>query len=147
MSAIDVATQLVRQFEGCKLTAYRDQDGNLTIGWGHRLIGPDVTEGLSWTQQRADFALGVDLRVAADGVSRLLSRPLAYGQMGALISLAFNVGVGALKGTRLIDLVNAGQWIPAARDLTAWDHIAQNESRGLLIRRLDEAATFLRGSP
>src|SRR5262249_46838746 len=125
--------------------AYPDSGGVPTIGWGH--TGPDVHLGLSWTQQRADFALNVDLRVAADGVSKLISRPLAYGQMGALISLAFNVGSGAIKGTPLAADANAGVWMNAAKRFLDFAHVAGKEAKGLLWRRLVEAAAFLQASP
>jgi lysozyme len=45
MSAIDVASAFVAAHEGCRLTAYRDSTGVLTLGYGH--TGPEVVEGLT----------------------------------------------------------------------------------------------------
>ncbi len=56
------AEDLVKEFEGCKLTAYRDIGGVLTVGYGH--VGKDVSEGLVWTQEQADEALAHDLLAA-----------------------------------------------------------------------------------
>lgn len=50
---------LTREFEGCRLEAYQDQGGVWTIGYGH--TGPDVHEGLTWTQEQADEAQKKDL--------------------------------------------------------------------------------------
>ena len=46
---------LTEQFEGCRLTAYQDQVGVWTIGYGH--TGTDVTPGLTITQQQAEAGL------------------------------------------------------------------------------------------
>ena len=44
--------RLVKEFEGCRLTAYKDSVGVLTIGYGH--TGSDVKPGMTITQARAD---------------------------------------------------------------------------------------------
>ena len=41
---------LTEGFESCRLTAYQDLKGIWTIGWGH--TGPEVVEGLVWTQNQ-----------------------------------------------------------------------------------------------
>lgn len=146
MTAIGQALTLVRELEGCRLRAYRDTGGAWTIGWGHKLP-PDDNHGLAWSQEQADAVLESDIGAVAERVSNLVKTALTASQTAALISLAYNVGCNALAGSSLIGKVNAGLWIEAAKAFLAWDHIKGVEDRGLLRRRMVEAATFLAGSP
>lgn len=143
MSAIDLAAKIVRQFEGCKLTAYQDGGGVWTVGYGHTA---GAREGLVWTQDQAESALTTDLQNAAMGLFGLIKAKLSDKQMAALISLAFNVGANALKGSTLINAVNDGRWADAVRQFIAWDHDNGKEVKGLLRRRLVEATTYLEGT-
>lgn len=144
MSALSLAADFVKAHEGCKLDAYRDSAGVLTIGIGH--TGPEVIEGLKWTQERADQVLTSDLLKAEAQVTKLKTRLLSDQQMAALISFVFNLGAGALGGSQLLVKVNACQWLDAAHEFVRWDHAGGKELRGLLIRRLEEASLFLKGS-
>jgi len=143
MSAIDLAAGLVRQFEGCNLTAYKDGGGVWTIGYGHTA---GAKEGLVWTQEQAEAALTTDLQNAAMGLFGVIKAKLSDRQMAALISLAFNVGAPSLKGSMLITAVNDGRWADVVRQFIAWDHDNGKEVKGLLRRRLIEAATYLEGA-
>ena len=144
MSALSLAAALVRAHEGCRLTAYPDGKGVWTIGWGH--TGADVHEDLIWTQGEADAQLDADLANAVQAVTRLKRRLLSDSQMAALISFVFNLGEGTLATSTLLALVNDCRFIDAAKEFLRFDHIGAAESKGLLLRRLDEAALFLRGS-
>ena len=89
---------LIRQFEGCRLTAYKAvlTEKYWTIGWGH--YGPDVEEGQTITQAEADRLLKADCQRFADAVDDPKNCPLAEelndNQRDALISFTFNCGVG-----------------------------------------------------
>ncbi|HEX4105524.1 MAG TPA: lysozyme [Rhizomicrobium sp.] len=144
MSALPLAGAFVRAHEGCRLAAYPDSGGVWTIGWGH--AGTAVHEGLTWTQSQADAQLDADLAHASDAVARLKKRLLADQQAAALISFVFNLGEGALASSTLLKLINDGRWLDATKEFLRFDHAGGNESKGLLIRRLDEAALFLKGS-
>jgi len=143
MSALSLAADLVRKFEGCKLTAYQDDGGVWTIGYGHTA---GAKEGLVWTQDQAEAALTTDLQNAAMGLFGVIKAKLSDRQMAALISLAFNVGASSLKGSMLITAVNDGRWADVVRQFIAWDHDNGKEVKGLLRRRLIEAATYLEGA-
>lgn len=134
----------VKQHEGCSLTAYQDQGGVWTIGYGH--TGPEVHKGLVWTQAQADAALNADLTKAEAQVMKQVTVALSDKQKAALDSFVFNLGGGALSSSHLLQCVNAKDWVGAAKEFIRWDHVGQTEVKGLLIRRLDEAALFLRGS-
>ena len=92
---------LIKKFEGCRLTAYKPvpTEKYWTIGWGH--YGPDVREGDRITQAEADALLASDCQRFADAVDNTAYCPLTArlnaNQRDALISFAFNCGVGNLK--------------------------------------------------
>lgn len=92
---------LIKQFEGCRLTAYKPvpTEKYWTIGWGH--YGPDVCQGDRITQVKADAMLAADCQRFADAVDNPAYCPLTAqlndNQRDALISFAFNCGEGNLK--------------------------------------------------
>lgn len=92
---------LIKQFEGCRLTAYKPvpTETYWTIGWGH--YGPDVREGQTITQAQADAMLAADCQRFADAVDNPAYCPLTAqlnaNQRDALISFTFNCGAGCLK--------------------------------------------------
>lgn len=93
--------ELIKRFEGCRLTAYKPvpNERYWTIGWGH--YGPDVKPGMMISQDRADALLVQDCQGAADAVDRASNCPvttmLNANQRDALISFTFNCGVGNLR--------------------------------------------------
>ena len=135
---------LTEQFEGCRLTAYQDQVGVWTIGYGH--TGPDVTSGLTITQAQAQILLAQDVRSAVACVNNSVTVNLAQEQFDALVDFVFNVGAGAFKGSRLLRSLNAGDFAGAAAQFVLWDHAGGAVNPGLLRRRQAEAALFNSGN-
>lgn len=92
---------LIKNFEGCRLKAYKPvpTEKYWTIGWGH--YGPDVQEGQTITQAQADAMLTADCQRFADAVDNSAYCPLTAqlnaNQRDALISFTFNCGAGCLK--------------------------------------------------
>lgn len=134
---------LTEAFESCRLTAYQDVKGIWTIGWGH--VGPEVVEGLVWTQNQADSQLVIDLQRAEHMVDTCVTVTLTQGQYDALVDLAFNIGTNAEKGSTLLKLVNAGMFAAAAEEFEKWDHASGKVVAGLLRRRLAEKEEFTNG--
>jgi len=131
---------LTEQFEGCRLNAYQDQVGVWTIGYGH--TGPDVIAGLTITQAQAQAYLQADVTSAADCVNRLVAVQLSQEEFDALVDFAFNLGSGALAGSTLLRLLNAGNFTAAAAEFDKWDRAGGVVVAGLLRRRTAEAALF-----
>lgn len=85
--------KLIKEFEGCKLTAYKatSSEKYYTIGYGH--YGPDVTKGQRITQATADKLLKTDVIKYEGYVNNLLDTyTLNQNQFDALVSFTFNCG-------------------------------------------------------
>jgi lysozyme len=131
---------LTEGFEACRLIAYQDIRGIWTIGWGH--TGPEVCEGLTWTQEQADAQLLADLQRFVDDINNEVNVPLTQGEFDALVDFTFNDGNGAFMGSTLLRLLNAGDYDGAAAQFPSWDHAAGVVVAGLLRRRQAEVALF-----
>ncbi|WP_423301192.1 lysozyme [Sphingobium salicis] len=136
---------LIRQFEGCRLSAYLCPAKVPTIGWGFTTWnGKKVQLGQKITQAEADAALikGYDAYEAQ--VRALVKVPVSANQLGALVSFAFNVGVGALRSSTLLKMLNAGNYAGAAQQFARWDKAGGRVLAGLTKRRTAEAALFVK---
>lgn len=132
---------LVKKQESCVLHRYKDKFGFWTIGWGHR-CGPD--EG-SWTQEKADDVLRLDLGRFERAINQAIKVPLTQSMFDALVSLCFNCGEGAVVGSTLGRLLNARAYLQAADEMLNWCHGPGHVvDKGLLARRNIERALFLR---
>lgn len=103
----DKGQALIREFEGCRLDAYLCPAGVLTIGVGH--TGPDVYTGQKITQAVADQLLRDDLQRFEQGINSQIDVPLNQEQFDALVSWAFNCGLGATGDSTLRRRLNAGE--------------------------------------
>jgi lysozyme len=137
------AEDFIRQWEGCELTAYNDIGGRLSVGIGHLVTDDDdITLGDTITQQEADDFFNDDFSYAADSVKDLVHVTLNDNQLIALVSLVFNIGVGAFSSSTLLKILNAGDFAGAAQEFLKWDHCNGVVSQGLLNRRKAEMALF-----
>lgn len=130
---------LIKQFEGLYLNAYRCPAGVPTIGYGHTA---GVAMGQTITQQQADDYLRRDVRQLERAVARLVTVPLTQGQFDALVSFAFNLGEGALAQSTLLRLLNAGDYAGAAAQFDRWNKAGGRVLPGLVRRRAAERALF-----
>jgi lysozyme len=143
------AIALIRSFEGCHKTdgatfkPYVCPGGVLTIGWGHtNHQGRSFDKNARWTQQECDAALEEDLQGFADQVAALVKVPLKQYQFDALLSFAYNVGLGNLKSSTLLRKLNAGDASGAALEFHRWNRSKGKVLPGLVRRRAAEALLF-----
>ena len=81
---------LITQFEGCRLTAYRCPAGVWTIGYGHT---QGVEQGQTITKAQAARLLAEDLDRYEDRVNKYYDRyRWTQNEFDALVSFAYNVG-------------------------------------------------------
>lgn len=137
--------KVLKHFEGLRLKAYRDPVGVLTIGYGH--TGPDVYEGLVWSQAQADKALRQRLeREFVPGVLAVVKRSMRQHELDAMVDLAYNIGVGAFQGSTLVRKFNAGDTQGAADEFLRWTRAGGKVLLGLKRRRAADRALFLGAS-
>jgi len=135
---------LIRRFEGCRLDAYPDPGtGGAPITIGYGATGPGIAPGVVWTQEEAEARLVEDLARFADGVERLVEVDLSDNQFAAIVSFAFNVGLGALRDSTLLRKLNAGDYEGAADQLPRWARAGGRIMPGLTRRRAAERDLFL----
>lgn len=136
------ALDLIKSFEGCRLTAYQDIVGVWTIGWG--TTGPWVTEGDSLSQESADDLLYGSVQALGDEVTSACAHPLTNNQLCALISFAYNLGINNLHGSTLLRKLNAGNTDGAADEFLKWNNAGGKVIKGLTLRREAERELFLK---
>lgn len=160
----------IARFEGFVPKPYNDADRppNATIGFGHMLHHGPVTHqdeqhyagGIS--RDRALDLLKKDAASCVAAVNESVRVPLNQAQFDALVSFAFNVGVGALEGSTLLKDINSGHTVANLHSSDDGErHAAQNAIRsaflawdhgnggvvlaGLQRRRTEEAHLFMTG--
>lgn len=139
---VDAAKPLIREFEGLRLKAYRCPAGVWTIGYGHT---SEVREGQEIDEVAAELLLDADLKYFQVQMAPAIKVPVTEGQAGAMLSFAFNVGVGSFRRSTLLRLLNEGKSLNAAYEFKKWTHGGGRELPGLVRRREAEAAMFRRG--
>ena len=136
---------LIKSFEGFRAKAYICPAGVLTIGYGS--TGPHVRPGLVVTEVEATALLAKDAARFEKAVNTLGVK-LTQNQFDALVSLAFNIGVGNFNSSTLVRKLKAGDVSGAAAQFAVW-----NKARvkgvltalpGLTKRRAAEAALFVK---
>ena len=127
---------LIKQFEGCRLTAYRCPAGVWTIGYGHTA---GVAAGQRITQEEADRLLVSDAEKYEKKVNKYHDRyTWRQNEFDALVSFAFNVGsIDQLtaNGTRSRAVI--------AEKIMAYNKAAGKPLAGLTKRRQAEQNLFL----
>ena len=135
---------LVATFEGLRRRAARLDDGSWTVGHGHVRT---AREGVEVSPQDARALLAWDLSRTAELLDQVVSVPLDAHQFDALVSLAFNLGEEAFRGSQVLALLNEGLTLQAAAAFEPWRR-ADLEGRNLVVdtlvrRRAAEKALFL----
>ena len=132
--------ELIKSFEGCRLSAYRCPAGVWTIGYG-RTQG--VYEGMTITQEQADNMLREDVKYYANAVDRYNSRfNFNQAEFDALTSFTYNCGVGSLQA--VMSCCNTKQEI--AEECKLYNKGGGVVLAGLVRRREEEYKLFNEGS-
>lgn len=130
---------LIKKFEGCRLTAYKCPSGVYTIGYGHT---SGVKKGQRITQKEAEAYLREDVKKFENGVNKCVSVPLNQNQFDALISFTYNCGLTAFKNSTLRKKLNARDYEGAGKELLRWNKAGGVVLEGLKRRRKAEKDLF-----
>ena len=138
----DDCIRLIKHYEGVSLTAYRDPVGIPTIGFGE--TGPHVKMGMTITSEQAEQMLQRRLdNEFVPGVLSVLNREPLQCELDAMVSLAYNIGVGAFRKSTLVNMYNDGDVQGAADQFIRWDKAGGKSMLGLRRRRAAERMVFL----
>jgi lysozyme len=141
---------LISHFEGLHkkdgddTIPYRDVAGFWTIGYGH-LICTDRSlpqPNMRWNSLKSSLVLHKDMMNAEQGVVKLINVPLTDGQFGALVSFAFNLGLGSLQASTLRKRVNAEEHDDVPYQLSRWCMAGGRKMKGLVRRRAAEGQLY-----
>ncbi|MDE9603724.1 lysozyme [Citrobacter freundii] len=140
--------RLIKQFEGCRLTAYPDpgtggDPWTIGYGWTHPVDGKPVKRGMTIDQQTADRLLKTGLVGYENDVLKVVRVKLTQGQFDALVSFSYNVGSRALSTSTLLKKLNAGDIKGAADEFLRWNKSGGKVMPGLTNRRKAEREVFL----
>jgi lysozyme len=144
---------LIKSFEGFSAKAYHDKidpPGIDTIGYGTIIYPPTYLGGKkvkvgdpNITEAQAFQFLKWEVDLKTKFVDDLIIDTLSPNQFGALVSFAYNLGEGALKGSTLRKKVNANPNDPSIKDeFLKWDMASGQHISGLQRRRKAEADLY-----
>jgi lysozyme len=142
MQMSEPGLEVLKEREGCKLTAYYDSVGVLTIGVGHTSAAgpPQVTPGMTITEDEAEEILDRDLDQYEAAVCEAVTADMTQHQFDAYTSLCFNIGPGAFADSTTVERFNMGEIEEAAEAILYW-----NKPPEIIPRRQGEYVQFLGG--
>lgn len=137
---------VIREFEGLKLSPYLCSAKVPTIGYGNtfyengtkvKMTDPPIT------RQRADALLILIADRFSDQVEDLIKKPVTQNQFNALVSFAFNIGVAGLGRSTLLRLVNNNpNDANISKEFLKWNKAGGRVVAGLTNRRIKESALY-----
>ncbi len=144
--------RLITSHEGLRRSPYT-LAGTRQIGYGHLIRSRQLTVAggrvvdltRRITREEANLILQKDVRRFEKGVAKLVKVPLTQGQFDALVSFGYNVGLGRLKNSTLLKLLNRGEYDAAGEQLLSWTKAGGRHYAGLAKRRRDELARWRAG--
>lgn len=148
MKLSQAGIDLIKKFEGFSANAYPDPaTGNepWTIGYGTTIYpnGSKVKKGDSASPARAEEYLRHDVAKFESGVSALLTAPTTQGQFDAMVSLAYNIGLGNFGKSTLLKKHNSRCYTCAADQFRVWNRANGKVMNGLTKRRAAERQVYM----
>lgn len=142
------AVDLIKHFEGLRLTPYLCSAGVPTIGYGSTFYEDGRKVSLQdppITKERAEELLKFTLdRIFIPSALRLCPVLIAEdNKLGAVVSFVYNLGAGRLQSSTLRRKINAELWEEAADQFLVWNKGGGKVLKGLDLRRKAERALFL----
>lgn len=139
LRASNLLIQKLKEYEGLRLVAYKPTKAErwYTIGYGHS--AGDVRAGMRITEEKAEELLKRDLYYVEKFVNGI-PKVRTQGQFDALVSFAYNVGVGNLKRSTLLKkIMHDAPTAEIQREFRQWVYSGGKQLAGLVKRRRWEA--------
>lgn len=138
--------ELIMFFEGLMLKPYLCSAGVPTIGYGNTFYPNGLKVTMKDPQITQELAADIFRYVAdkfAIKVAGMITKPVTQNQFNALVSFAYNVGVGALSGSTLLKKVNVNpNDAMITKEFLKWNKAGGKELAGLTKRRIKESALY-----
>jgi len=166
MKVSKAGEDLMHFFEGYRNKPYRCSAAIWTVGWGHAMYSDQLNlpnirkEGYTgliradyqlkegdnrvWTKEELVELFKVDINSFERGVLRLSPNLVGHqSKFDAVVSFAYNAGLGNYQRSTIRMKVNRGDWDAAAEAFMSWTKAGGKEVAGLVKRRKAEKALFL----
>ena len=145
MEISDNGISLLKDFEGCSLTAYQDAAGVWTIGygWTQPVDGIPIHEGMVITQEKAEELLREGVKQYEKPVNDNVLIDIEQHQFDALVCFTYNLGAANFISSTLLKKLNAGDFQVAADEFLRWNRAGGEVLFGLIRRRAYERDLFL----
>lgn len=137
--------ELIKKHEGLRLKAYLCPAKVWTIGYGATFYenGDKVKEGERISMERAEQLLTFHVGLFAKQVEKAIKVPINQNQFDALVSFAFNVGMGAFRGSTLLKMINVAPNVSGIREqFLRWNKGGGKVLVGLTKRREQESKLY-----
>jgi lysozyme len=161
MKLSQAGADLMHRYEGCRNRPYLCPAHIWTIGYGHVLYQQQIRlpmvgqacrkeyplaerDNRAWSKDEINTLFATDVGSFERGVLRLV--PGVSGRQSAfdaLVSFAFNAGLGNLQRSQIRIKANRGEWEAAADAFMSWTRGGGRVLPGLVKRRQAERALFL----
>lgn len=146
----DVGYEFIKRWEGVRNQAYCDSAGIPTIGIGFIRYKVGARAGTRVQMQdyltddeiKTEFA--VQIAAYEDAVAEAVKVALTQSQVNALVSLCYNIGVNAFKGSTVVRELNKRKYQAACTAIGMWNKAGGRVVQGLVNRRKAEQVEFFR---
>ena len=132
--------EIIKEFEGLRLEAYKCPADVWTIGYGHT---NKVKQGDAITTGEAEVLLALDVQEAERAVNAYVDVDINQNQFDALVSFVYNLGAGNFKSSTLLRKLNQGDYLGAANEFERWNKAGGKVLNGLVRRRKAESNLFI----
>lgn len=147
MKVTSEVLEFIKSKEGLRLAAYLCPAGLWTIGYGNTFYenGLKVKRGDKIDKERAEQLFENIINIFASDVRKLINTTLTDNQFSALVSFAYNVGIGNLSKSTLLKKINENPKDITIRDeFVRWNKGGGKVLRGLTIRRKYESDIYFK---
>ena len=144
MKVSNKGLELIKEFEGFSSVAYLCSAKKATIGYGNTFWedGTPVKIGDQISKERAETLLKHVVDNFSVAVEVDIKIEVTQNQFDAMVSLAYNIGLGAFKNSTLLRQLNRGNFVGASQEFLRWDKSNGKPLLGLTRRREREKLLF-----
>ena len=140
----DTGLNLIKGYEGLRMSAHYTSGEEWTVGYGHT---ESARHGMSVTENEAERLLRQDVAPIEKLIADTVRAPLNQNEHDALVSLIFSIGPENWRRSTVLRKLNEGDKLAAARAMEMWTMARVNGELvsldGLVRRRAAEKSLFL----